>query len=149
MAHPGSGVERVKRTGEFPTDDDSRSRVLVVDDDWEICDAVKDSLEGEGFDVVCVNNGQEALDHLRTNPAPHAILLDLFMPVMDGWAVAKHLRASVSYSRIPVVVMTASGPHWGYPVSRVLRKPVMHHELVAAVRRAIGTDTGSGAASSF
>jgi CheY-like chemotaxis protein len=148
MAAPTSGVDRVKRTREFPTNSGARSRVLVVDDDWEICDAVKDALEGEGFEVACASNGQHALDHLRTHPPPHAILLDLFMPVMDGWALAKQLRASPSYSAIPVVVMTASGPHWGYPVSRVIRKPVMHHELVAAVRRAIDSDGGSGAASS-
>jgi CheY-like chemotaxis protein len=144
MSDPPVRVDRVKRTREFATGDEERARVLVVDDDWEICDAVKDSLEGEGFEVACVSNGQHALDHLRSHPAPHAILLDLFMPVMDGWALAKQLRASPSYSAIPVVVMTASGPHWGYPVSRVIRKPVMHHELISIVRRAIDSGSADG-----
>jgi CheY-like chemotaxis protein len=121
----------------------------VIDDDWEICDAVKDALDDAGFNAICANNGATALEYLGRNPRPDAILLDLFMPVMDGWTFADRLRGLPELRAIPLVVMTASGPHWGYPAPRVLRKPVMVHELLAAVRRAIADDGGSNAASSF
>jgi CheY-like chemotaxis protein len=115
---------------------DTRPRVLVVDDDWDICDAVKVVLDDAGFDTVCAENGARALAHLAQAPAPDAILLDLFMPVMDGWTFAERMRADPDLRDIPLIVMTASGPHWGYPSSPVLRKPIFHHELVRVVKKA-------------
>ena len=118
-----------------------KHQILVVDDDWEICDAVKEALEDAGFDAVCAYNGASALEHLMKSPTPAAILLDLFMPVMDGWTFADRMRGFPQLRNIPLVVMTASGPHWGYPAPRVLRKPVLVTDLVNAVRRAIADET--------
>ena len=64
------------------------------------------------------------------------------MPVMDGWTFFKHVQASPRLKEIPIIVMTAAGPHWGYPAARVLRKPVDREDLVGAVR-AVVQDPGS------
>jgi CheY-like chemotaxis protein len=117
---------------------ESRPKVLIVDDDWDICDAVKGVLDDAGFDTVCAENGARALDELAQSPAPDAILLDLFMPVMDGWTFAERMRSNPDLRDIPLIVMTASGPHWGYPASApVLRKPIYQNELVRVVRTVI------------
>ena len=60
--------------------------ILVVDDDPDIRDSLREVLEDEGYDVASVGNGREALDYLKqASPRPWVILLDLMMPVMDGW----------------------------------------------------------------
>ena len=56
------------------------------------------------------------------------------MPKMNGWTFVDRLRALPQLRDIPIIVMTAAGPHWGYPETRVLRKPIGKAELVAAVR---------------
>ena len=67
--------------------------ILVVDDDPDIRDSLREVLEDEGYDVSCVGNGREALDHLKAaSPRPCVILLDLMMPVMDGWQFRKEQK---------------------------------------------------------
>jgi CheY-like chemotaxis protein len=104
--------------------------VLVVDDDCDVRDSVKDVLQDAGFSAVCVKNGEEALSYLRSQPTPRAVLLDLFMPVMSGWEFVRRVRASSSFGTVPIVVITAGEPHWGYPSSLVLRKPLEPEQLV-------------------
>ncbi len=112
--------------------------VLVVDDDWDVQDALAETLEHAGFRVTCATNGQEAMAFLGRHPAPDAILLDLFMPVMNGWETVRAIESSGELSRIPVIVITATEPHWGHPSAmRVLRKPIDADKLVRAVRDAI------------
>jgi CheY-like chemotaxis protein len=116
--------------------------VLVVDDDWDVQDALADTLQHAGFKVTCATNGEEAMSFLERHPAPDAILLDLFMPVMNGWETVRAINSSGDLSSIPVIVITATEPHWGYPTDRVLRKPIDADRLVRAVREAI--DSGPG-----
>src|SRR5947208_8049990 len=71
--------------------EEQRGMVLVVDDDTSILDTVSSILSGEGYDVVSASSGQEALDAVARK-LPLLILLDMRMPVMDGWAVARALR---------------------------------------------------------
>lgn len=101
--------------------------VLVVDDDEDIRTAFQELLEDEGRVVFTARNGREALDALTRIPRPCLILLDLWMPVMDGVQVLQHLRNDVEAASIPVVVVTASR---NAPVSDV---PIMH--------KPIGTDS--------
>jgi CheY-like chemotaxis protein len=104
--------------------------VLVVDDDCDVRDSVKEVLQDAGFRAVCVKNGEEALSYLRSHPTPRAVLLDLFMPVMSGWEFVRRVRSSSGFGTVPIVVITASEPHWGYPSSLVLRKPLEPEQLV-------------------
>jgi len=81
------------------------ARVLVVDDDPSILDTVTAILTSEGYQVAAANGGEEALAMLRSWH-PTLVLLDMRMPIMDGWAVARAMRESGS--KVPIVVMTAA-----------------------------------------
>jgi CheY-like chemotaxis protein len=114
------------------------SPILIVDDDPDIRDALEELLADRGFSVLAASNGVEALRLLRTLPAPPAIiLLDVMMPVMDGYGFLEEQRKDPSLSRIPVAVITAGH---GVDLARlggtmpVLYKPISVPELMLALR---------------
>jgi two-component system, chemotaxis family, chemotaxis protein CheY len=115
-----------------------------VDDEEEIRETVADCLTDANFRVVCASDGAEALRYLHANPPPDIILVDLFMPAMDGWQFIKRLEGDLELSSIPVVVMTAAGNHWGYPVPqpRLLHKPFQLDTLLRVVRSAMASGRG-------
>jgi CheY-like chemotaxis protein len=80
--------------------------VLVVDDDPDILEALSEILEAEGFDIRRARNGKEALERLEPE-RPHLILLDLMMPVMDGWEFSQRMREIPHAAKIPVIVLSA------------------------------------------
>jgi CheY-like chemotaxis protein len=84
------------------------NHILVVEDDAEIRDAVLMVLEEDGLVASATRNGQEALEWIRANGAPALILLDLMMPVMDGWRLRTELKRDARLQAIPVVAVTAS-----------------------------------------
>src|SRR5215467_12847724 len=85
-----------------------REHILVVEDDRDLRESLGDALRLEGYNVVCVEHGEAALRHLGTGARPCVILLDLMMPVMDGWTFRQHLLEDRDLSEIPVVLMTAA-----------------------------------------
>ena len=84
----------------------SSKRVLVVDDDDGIRLTVADALQDEGYQVMTATNGQEALQQVESGP-PDAIVLDLMMPIMDGWGFLEACRRRELCQGIPVLVMSA------------------------------------------
>lgn len=114
------------------------SSILVVDDDPAIRAMLSEVLGDEGYKVVSVANGQEALHHLHYNGGlPQLILLDLMMPTMNGWAFLSHQQQDIKLARIPVVVISAGAnvqqqPLPYAPVS-ILPKPVDVDLLLATV----------------
>jgi len=111
--------------------------VLVVDDDPDIRDSLREVLEDEGYRVSCVGNGREALDHLKAaSPQPCVILLDLMMPVMDGWQFRKEQKQDPAIANIPLVVITATGKR---PVlvdaAELVMKPLDLNRLFEAISR--------------
>ncbi len=82
-------------------------QVLIVEDDLDIRDALAQILEEEGYSVQTAANGREALDQLRSGPPPRLILLDLMMPVMNGWQFRAEQRRDPALAAIPVVVISA------------------------------------------
>ena len=116
-------------------------RVLVVDDDPDILDALSEILEVEGYEVQRARNGREALQRLEHTP-PDLVLLDLMMPVMDGWEFARSLDPEV---RPPIIVLSADR-NVSVKAQEIgalgwLAKPFELSELLAVVRRAIPADT--------
>jgi signal transduction histidine kinase/CheY-like chemotaxis protein/HAMP domain-containing protein len=83
-----------------------RGRLLVVDDDPQVIDLVRQLLEDEPYEVMAATEGQEALETIAAQP-PQVILLDLLMPRMDGFTVIEHLQRDPQYRHIPVIVLTA------------------------------------------
>jgi len=100
--------------------------VLVVDDDFDIREALSDVLASEGYSVLTAADGGEALERLRGGVRPAVMLLDLMMPRVSGVEVIDALRKDESLSKIPVVVCSANrgyGPD-DLGVHDVLCKPV-------------------------
>lgn len=87
---------------------DASKIVLVVDDDPDLLDVVRFALEGEGFDVETAENGEQALAYLRTGVRPALVLLDLMMPVMNGWKFLDEIAKTPSLRPVPVVVLSAA-----------------------------------------
>jgi CheY-like chemotaxis protein len=85
-----------------------QSKILVVEDDDDIRESLKELLEEEGYRVDTATNGQQALIKLRDQELPQLILLDLMMPVMDGWQLQQELRGEPTFARLPIIVMSAS-----------------------------------------
>jgi len=83
-------------------------RILVVDDDQAICALMADILQAEGWSVTTARNGVDALAKMRAN-TQDLVLLDLTMPVLDGWAVLAERQADTTLSDVPVLAMSAGG----------------------------------------
>ena len=124
----------------------SSGRILLVEDDSALRDVLADILTDEGYEVDCATNGREALDRLSGDaPSPDLIVLDLLMPVMDGWAFRDAQRKSPRLSRIPTVVLSASYPPDGRRIrsleaEAVLSKPVGMERLLGALERLLPAD---------
>jgi len=121
----------------------STGRILLVEDDDALRQVLAEVLVDEGYRVDSAANGQAALDHLKESPAsPDLILLDLVMPVMDGWAFRDAQRHDQRLSRIPTVILSASFPP-DSPRMRalgaevVLSKPVSIDRLMRAVHQLV------------
>jgi CheY-like chemotaxis protein len=116
----------------------SDKHILVVEDDATTRDALKACLQGKGYGVACAANGREALHHLRRAGRPWLILLDLSMPVMDGWAFRRHQRSAAAWASIPVVVLSGESdlPRHAAALGAAayLPKPVELDGLLDAVR---------------
>jgi len=84
-------------------------RVLIVEDDPGCREAVADLLESEGYAVTVADNGQVALDRLRGGLDPCVILLDLMMPVKDGWQFRAEQLRDEALTALPVIVMSGAG----------------------------------------
>jgi CheY-like chemotaxis protein len=111
--------------------------VLLVDDDVAVRRTIARFLTFEGFAVVEANNGEEALTYLRTGAGASVIVLDLRMPVMDGWAFRREQRLDPTLEKIPVVVLSGADAD-RFPeldADAAFEKPVRMAQVAGAVRR--------------
>ena len=125
---------------------DSRSAVakciLVVEDDPDLAQLVAEVLESAGYRTAIAGNGRAALDHLRTCTHPDLILLDLMMPVMDGWEFREEQQKLPALASIPVLTVTADGDARGkaaaIQAAGYITKPITIDSLLDAVERVCG-----------
>lgn len=112
--------------------------VLIVDDDRSIRDLVSEYLEFEGIPFIVASNGAEALDIVSRFPTTSLILLDMRMPIMDGWAFTKAYRKSVA-NPAPIVTVTAAqdAAAWAREIQAddYLPKPFDIDDLFAVIER--------------
>ena len=118
-------------------------KVLVIEDDVYIRESVKELLEEEGFQVMCAANGKEALDSLNVeSELPELILLDLMMPVMDGYDFCKIQESDPRLSSLPVVLISADGQiekkRARIGSREVLKKPLSIDTILSTVERFCG-----------
>lgn len=113
--------------------------ILIVEDDNDIRQALVDVLTLENFRVTTARNGKEALELLRNSPTswrPCFILLDLMMPVMNGWEFLLEQRSDPKLKDIPVMVCSAVADRNRFPgIVDFLKKPINVDELLMLVGR--------------
>jgi CheY-like chemotaxis protein len=110
--------------------------VLVVEDDDDLREMMAQLLTLEGFRTETVANGQEALAYLHARPRPDVILLDLMMPVMDGWEFRRRQQADPALASVPVIVLSALDQARAAKVDAAafLKKPLDFDRLLDLVR---------------
>jgi DNA-binding response OmpR family regulator len=86
----------------------NQKKILVVDDEQDLLDLIGYNLQRNGYDVVCAQNGTEAVD-IAVREEPHLILLDLMLPGADGTEVARRLKADPRTAHLPLIMLTAKG----------------------------------------
>ena len=82
-----------------------QNKILIVDDDVNICELLRLYLEKDGFETVVANDGQQAVNFAKLHN-PDLILLDIMLPVLDGWQVCREIRKQ---SDTPIIMLTAKG----------------------------------------
>jgi signal transduction histidine kinase len=130
-AIPGRGRGHERRTRH----DGGEPLVLIIEDDRAIREPLSVLLRGEGYRVALAENGQEALRKLRTEPSPDIIVLDLRMPVMDGWEFRAIQQQDPVLGLIPVVAISADGSAQAVAMSAdaYLRKPLDPSDLLQTI----------------
>jgi CheY-like chemotaxis protein len=108
--------------------------VLIVDDDEDVREAVRDLVGMRGYPVAEAGDGKEALAWLERSEVPCIILLDLVMPVMDGWQFLERVRSSARLAGVPVIVVSAhAASHAPVGASGLLLKPFEARDLLRAI----------------
>ena len=97
----------------------SAPRILLIEDDASVRDSLGEALRHDGFDVATACDGRDAIERMRNGCRPAAILLDLMMPVMDGWDFRQHQLNDPTLREIPVVVITAVNRASRLPCRRI------------------------------
>jgi CheY-like chemotaxis protein len=121
-----------------------RPRVLLVDDYPDAREMYTEYLQYSGFDVVEAGNGMEALQR-AVDAAPDIILMDLSLPVMDGWEATRRLKADQRTASIPVVALTGhalAGISHGAKAAgcdAFITKPCLPEDLVKEIRKILGS----------
>ena len=130
----------VTTTSQVP--DRSRPLVLIVEDQSDLRLMYVEHLTVSGFDVIEAGNGAEAIDHTSTN-LPNVVLMDLSLPVLDGWEATRRLKSDSRTAHIPIVALTGcdgsgeleratlAGCDWFVP------KPCPPHALVMEIKRVL------------
>jgi CheY-like chemotaxis protein len=108
--------------------------VLVVEDEEDLREMIREALELNGYSVVTAAEGREALDHLARVENVCLVLLDLLMPGMNGWEFFEEVRRHPQFLSLPVVVHSSASTRAPAGVTRVLQKPLMLESLLRVVR---------------
>ncbi|MDH5696881.1 MAG: response regulator [Dehalococcoidia bacterium] len=124
---------------------EKRAKILLVDDDVDFVESTKIILESKPYDVIVAGDGDEGLRKAKEEK-PDLILLDVIMPVKDGFTAAEQLKKDPQLSKIPTLMLTAfaeKGIETSIPLSRgftletedYIEKPVSPEELLARVEK--------------
>jgi two-component system alkaline phosphatase synthesis response regulator PhoP len=113
-----------------------RPKILLVDDDVDLVKVMGGALESKAYEVIVAYNGQEGLEKARKEK-PDLVILDVLMPVADGFTFADQFRKDPSLAKIPVLALTSFSEALGQPfpfeVTEYIMKPIRPRDLVAKV----------------
>lgn len=125
------------------------TKILVVDDEQGILDLLVDDLSDDGFDVISATNGASALV-LIYRERPDLVLLDLMIPVVNGYEVLRELRRNPTTKKLPVILLTAVSPAEGKQAAvqlganYYLTKPWKLDSILQVIRDALGEPVTAG-----
>jgi len=126
-----------------------KKKIIIIDDDIDLVEAMRLTLEGAGFEVIDAQDGAKGLEMIRSEK-PDLVILDVMMGTQDeGFHVAYQIRASRETEETPVIMLTAVGQETGFsfdkekdedflPVNEFLEKPVNPDALVEMVKVHLG-----------
>lgn len=120
----------------------SRPLILAVDDDYAVIELLRMCLEHEGFRVITARDGLQALAMLRRYK-PDVVILDIYMPMLDGWGVLEVIRSDEHLRHLPVILLTVErSPKsilrgWEEGVDCFISKPFDPDDLIAIIKRAL------------
>jgi DNA-binding response OmpR family regulator len=120
-----------------------KKHIMLVDDSRTVAWIVREALEGEGYSVRCVYNGQEALEHLAERK-PDLVILDILMPKMNGLEVLSKIKGSSETASVPVIMLSVNGRHddilKGYNLGAdyYITKPFKPSELIHGIQLVLG-----------
>jgi two-component system alkaline phosphatase synthesis response regulator PhoP len=113
-----------------------RPKILLVDDDVDLVKVMSGALESKAYEVIVAYNGQEGLEKARKEK-PDLVVLDILMPIADGFVFADQFRKDPSLAKVPVLALTSFSESLGQPfpfeVSEYIVKPIKPRDLVAKV----------------
>jgi len=124
-------------------------KIIIIDDDIDLVEAMRMTLEGADFEVIDAQDGQKGIEKIE-NEQPDLIILDVMMGTQDeGFHVAYQIRGNDAIKDIPIIMLTAVGQETGFefdkekdedflPVEEFLEKPVNPDNLIEVVRSALG-----------
>ncbi len=121
-------------------------KILIVDDDQNICELLRLYLEKEGYKTIVAFDGQQAIDYAK-NCEPDLILLDIMLPKFDGWQVCREVR---KWSQTPIIMLTAKGETFDKILGLELgaddyiTKPFDTKEVIARIKAVLRRAVGSG-----
>ncbi|MBM3156069.1 MAG: response regulator [Chloroflexi bacterium] len=113
-----------------------KPKILIVDDDVDLVQVMKGALESKLFEVIVAHNGKDGLQKAKSEK-PDIVILDIMMPVMDGWAFAEQYNKDPALAKTPVLALTSFSDSLGQPfpfqVSEYMQKPLKPKDLIAKV----------------
>lgn len=124
-------------------------RILAVDDEKHILRLVQINLEKAGYTVITASNGVEALARVKEG-LPDLVVMDVMMPLMDGFETLKQLKSDPETARVPVIMLTAKAQDadvfhgWQSGADLYLTKPFNPLELLTFVKRIFDSQSGAG-----
>ena len=118
-----------------------KGTILVVEDDFFSRAGLTNLLESSGFRVIAAADGAQALRTIQAGALPDLILLDMLLPILDGWHFLDNVRANPVWNAIPIIVMTGIvlGPEWAHDhgCSGFLRKPIDRDSLFEQIEQCL------------
>lgn len=127
----------------------TRGLIVYADDDIELSSMVKSALEEEGYTVIVANDGEEGLETILVEQ-PDLIILDVMMPGLTGWEIAKHLRTKASFDATPIMMLTGIGERMNemtaplYGANAHIDKPFDIEDVIDTVAALLAADTKAG-----
>lgn len=122
----------------------SMGKILVVDDDINICEILRLYIEKEGYEVIIANDGGQAVTKFKTEK-PNLVMLDIMLPILDGWQVCREIRKT---SQCPIIMLSAKGEVFDKVLGLELGaddyivKPFENKEIVARIKAVLRRTNG-------